>query len=81
MQRRYEALKAFYCDQGALNDILKQFGFTSSYFKKVRSEFMQSLKNEINPFFDTKKTGPKSITPGKAGRLNDDRSKRFDASL
>jgi len=59
-QKRYEALKAFYCGGVSPNDILQQFGFSSSYFKKVRSEFIQSLKNGINPFFETKKTGPKA---------------------
>ena len=59
-QKRYEALKAFYCGGLSSNDILQQFSFSSSYFKKVRSEFIQSLKNGINPFFETKKTGPKA---------------------
>lgn len=58
-QRRYEALKAFYHDGLSAADAANKFGFSQGYFKKLRFEFAQNLRNNIDPFFPIQKTGPK----------------------
>ncbi|MCP3945056.1 MAG: hypothetical protein GY710_26760, partial [Desulfobacteraceae bacterium] len=58
-QRQYEALKAFYCDGFSAIRAADKFGFSPSYFKKLRFEFSRKLKNGENPFFPEKRPGPK----------------------
>lgn len=58
-QKRYEALKAFYCDGFSASDAAAKFNFTSSYFKKLRLEFVKQLQKGIDPFFKKTKPGPK----------------------
>ena len=58
-QKHYEALKAFYLEGLRAEQVALQFGFTTAYFKKLRFEFAQKLKQGENPFFQEKKPGPK----------------------
>jgi transposase len=58
-QKHYDALRAYYLDEMPAKEVATQFGYTSAYFKKLRSDFRQKLKEEQNPFFLPKKTGPK----------------------
>ena len=58
-QRQYEALKAFYIEGLSVEEVASKFGFTPSYFKKIRSNFKKKLKQGVNPFFPKMKTGPK----------------------
>ncbi len=58
-QRQYEALKEFYTTDLSAESAALKFGFKPTYFKKIRLEFAQKLKQGINPFFGEKKTGPK----------------------
>jgi len=60
VQKRYEALRAFYFEKVTLDEITKRFNFKASYFRKLCSEFSQSLDAGIDPFFTIKKTGPKT---------------------
>lgn len=57
--KRYEALRAFYYEGVSAKEAALKFGYTQQYFKKVRNEFTQQLRNGINPFFSIQKTGPK----------------------
>jgi hypothetical protein len=58
-QRQYEALRAFYIEGSCASEAANKFNFSPAYFKKLRYEFNKSLKEEQNPFFQEKKTGPK----------------------
>ena len=60
IQKRYEALKVFYTEKYSAQKVANKFGFSEAYFKKLRFEFLQSLKNNIDPFFKSKKPGPKN---------------------
>jgi hypothetical protein len=57
-QKQYEALRAFYVEGLPANEVAQEFGYSPLYFKKMRSEFVQQLNKEENPFFQTLKTGP-----------------------
>jgi len=59
IQRHYEALRAFYHEGLRATDAATQFGFSPLYFKKLRVEFAQKLRNGIDPFFSTPRPGPK----------------------
>ena len=59
-QKRYEALKAFYVEKHSAQKVANDFQLSEAYFKKLRFEFVQALRNEQDPFFPTRKTGPKS---------------------
>jgi hypothetical protein len=58
-QRQYEALKAFFCKQMSVQEIVQNFGFSPLYFKKLKNQFAKELDNGNNPFFEQNKTGPK----------------------
>jgi len=60
IQKRYEALKIFYTEKHSAQKVANEFGYSEAYFKKLRFEFAQSLKNDRDPFFKSKKHGPKS---------------------
>ena len=53
-QKQYEALRAFYVDRLSSDEAAKRFSFSTTYFKKLRFEFNQSLKKEKNPFSSSK---------------------------
>ena len=57
--KRYEALRAFYYEGVPAKVAALKSGYTQQYFKKIRNEFTQQLRNGINPFFSIQKTGPK----------------------
>lgn len=57
--RQYEALRAFYLQGLSATQAAELFNFTPAYFKNLRVEFAQQLRNDCIPdFFVTKKTGP-----------------------
>ncbi len=58
-QRNYEALKTFYLSGCTIRQVSKQFGFSDTYFKRIRSDFLKKLQSGINPFFIDKKPGPR----------------------
>ena len=58
-QRQYEALRAFYANGLPASEAAKMFNFSPTYFKKLRYEFRQSLKEKNNLFFKSEKRGPK----------------------
>jgi len=58
-QRQYEALRYFYVEGNCASKTASKFNFSYTYFKKLRYEFNKSIKEEKNPFFQKKKTGPK----------------------
>ena len=57
-QRHYEALRAFYVEEESAQEVADRFRLSTTYFKKLRFEFTQTLQQSLNPFFQTKKTGP-----------------------
>lgn len=59
-QRQYEALRLFYIENVSAKEVSQKFGFTENYFKKLRFQFSKQIKNEQNPYFSNKKTGPKT---------------------
>jgi hypothetical protein len=59
-QKKYDALRAYYLDDMHAHEVAAQFGYTPAYFKKLRSEFRQTLKKGQNPFFPPQKPGPKA---------------------
>src|SRR5579872_6352919 len=58
-QRQYEALRAFYCDDLPIIEIMKKFGFSKQYFNKLKHQFNKDLSQSVNPYFEEKKPGPK----------------------
>jgi transposase len=58
-QRHYEALRAFYHEGVSATEAAQKFGLSPAYFKKVRVEFAQGLREGHLPFFAEKKRGPK----------------------
>jgi hypothetical protein len=58
-QRHYEALRAFYHEGLPATDAAQKFGLSPAYFKKLRFEFAQGLREGLLPFFVEKKRGPK----------------------
>lgn len=60
IHKQYEALRAFYIEGLSSDNASRKFKLSSSYFKKLRFQFSKSLKEKgNNPFFQTKKSGPK----------------------
>lgn len=57
-QRHYEALKAFYVGGLPADRAAAEFGFSPTYFKKLRFEFSRKLQQGHNPLFPEKKRGP-----------------------
>lgn len=57
--RRYEALRTFYYEGLSATEAASKAGYSPQYFKKVRTEFSQQLRDGANPFFPLQKTGPK----------------------
>ncbi|UCE08032.1 MAG: hypothetical protein JSW07_08390 [bacterium] len=63
-QRQYEALRAFYVEKKAAKQVAFQFGFSVTYFNKLRSYFHQTLEQGQMPnIFATPNPGrnPKSV--------------------
>lgn len=59
-QRQYEALRTYFADiSPSVKEVAEKFGFSPLYFKKLKNQFIKSLQNGLNPFFEHKKTGPK----------------------
>jgi len=58
-QRHYEAMRAFYHEGLPAAEAAKKFGLSPIYFKKLRFEFAQALRDGVLPFFTEKKPGPK----------------------
>jgi hypothetical protein len=58
-QKKYDALRAYYLDEMPAREVALKFGYSATYFKKIRSDFRQALKQDQNPFFLHKKPGPK----------------------
>ncbi len=57
-QRQYEALRAFYVENKTANQVAVQFGFSETYFNKLRSYFHQTLEDgQMPPLFATPKPG------------------------
>jgi hypothetical protein len=64
-QRQYEALRSFYLEKVSADSIAEQNGWTSAYFKKLRSEFLHEIRKGQNPYMPDKKFGaPKKSTHG-----------------
>lgn len=59
-QKRYEAMRALYCDKLSLEKTAMKFGWSKGYLKKCKCEFSKSIKTGSNPFFLPTKTGPKN---------------------
>ena len=57
--RQYEALRAFFCDNLSVQEVAKNFGFSSLYFKKLKNQFIKEFNDGSDLFFEEKKTGPK----------------------
>jgi len=63
MHRQYEALRAFYVEGQTAAEVAQAFGFSESYFNKLRSLFHQRLlANDSPSFFVEHQPGPKSKT-------------------
>lgn len=60
--KRYEALRAFYHEKLSAKDAALKVGYSPQYFKKLRTEFSQQIREGTNPFFPLQKTGPKKRT-------------------
>ncbi len=58
-QRHYEALRAFYIGKESAKQAATKFGFSPTYFKKLRTLFANHLKAKRDPLFVEKKRGPK----------------------
>jgi hypothetical protein len=58
-QRHYEALRSFYYEKENSSNITKIYGFSESYFKKLRSNFRRNLNSGIDLLFTHNKQGPK----------------------
>jgi hypothetical protein len=59
-QKKYDALRAYYLDGMPASEVVAKFGYSPTYFKKIRSDFRQALNKDQNPFFLPKKPGPKT---------------------
>jgi len=60
VHRQYEALRAFYVDGRTAAEVAQAFGFSESYFNKLRTLFHQRLlANDPPSFFVERKPGPK----------------------
>lgn len=59
MQKQYEALRAFYIDGLKADETANKFGFTNTYFKKIRFMFASSIADRNELFFRDIKKGPK----------------------
>ena len=59
VQKKYEALRAFYTEKRSASQVAEKFKFSESYFKKLRYEFNQTLNREEDIFFLKIKPGPK----------------------
>lgn len=59
LQKQYEALRAFYAEGLSASDAAERFHLSPFYFKKLRYEFSQAIRKGDNPFFQTRKRGPK----------------------
>lgn len=53
--RKYEALRAFYLDNGSISQISEKFGFSEYYFKNLKGIFTKQLSKSKNLFFNLKK--------------------------
>ncbi|MCP4401460.1 MAG: hypothetical protein GY801_29700 [bacterium] len=58
-QKKYDALRAYYLDDMPGTEVAAKFGYSKNYFKKIRSDFRQALKQQHKPFFSQHKPGPK----------------------
>lgn len=58
-QKRYEMLKMIYRKDISLDGAAEKFGLSKNYVKKCKHEFYYNLRNDIDPFFAVRKTGPK----------------------
>lgn len=52
-------MRAFYHEGLPAADVAKKFDLSPLYFKKLRFEFAQALRDGVLPFFTDKKPGPK----------------------
>lgn len=53
--RRYEALRAFFVEEGSLKEIAKQFGYRYSSLRSLASRFRAQLQaGETLPFFQNR---------------------------
>jgi transposase len=59
IQKRYEAIRAFYKENLSAKEAAKKYGFSETYFKKLRFEFRSNIRMGKDPFFQSKKPGPK----------------------
>jgi hypothetical protein len=58
----YEALRAFYVDRLSAADVAQKFGWSTSYFNKLRSQFHRAVDSGNPPqFFQEKTRGPTAI--------------------
>lgn len=65
IQKQYEALRAFYVDRLSADQAALKFGYSTTYFKKLRFLFATQIKKGKNPFFTPKKKGPKKPSTDK----------------
>ena len=59
LQRHYDGLRAYYHEGKSEADVAAMLDWTPQYFKKMRGEFVSTLKKGEDPFFAHKKKGPK----------------------
>lgn len=59
-QRQYEALRAHFVEGVPFEEAAKRFSLSLTYLLKCRSEYQNTLKVGVEPFFILKSTGPKS---------------------
>jgi hypothetical protein len=61
--KQYEALRAFYVEGRSAAEVARAFGFSESYFNKLRTLFHQRLlANELPSFFVERRPGPEPKT-------------------
>ena len=53
-------MRALHYDSKSLDEVANEFNWSKAYLKKCKSNFSKDLKKGIDPFFTTKKTGPKN---------------------
>lgn len=61
----YEALREFYIENKTASEVATKFGLGLAYFKKIKYNFQQQLKNHQDPFFSQAKRGPKKKNTSK----------------